>query len=51
MLSYFHFACNGSAPVSICFSQLSASNSDDKGVTPDQIEYLSTIQQDIIRQG
>jgi hypothetical protein len=51
MLAHFHFACNGSMPLSIPWSELDGSGSIGSGMTQDQIEYLRSIQQDISRQG
>jgi hypothetical protein len=51
MLAHFHFACNGSMPLSIPWSELGGSDSISNGMTRDQIEYLRSIQQEISHQG
>lgn len=48
MLSYFHFACAGSTPLSICWSDPATRFEE---LTYDQIGYLLVIQQEISRQG
>ncbi|KAH8667632.1 hypothetical protein BGZ60DRAFT_409666 [Tricladium varicosporioides] len=50
MLAHFHFACNGSMPLSIPWSELGGSSSIKNGMTYDQIEYLRNIQQEITHQ-
>jgi hypothetical protein len=53
ILAHFHFACNGSMPLSIPWSELGVggSGSINNGMTHDQIDYLRNIQQEISRCG
>ena len=50
ILSYFHFACGGSIPLSVPWPEGDQIDNSHDGLTLDQIAYLRSIQRDILRQ-
>ncbi|KAH7377963.1 hypothetical protein BKA64DRAFT_246767 [Cadophora sp. MPI-SDFR-AT-0126] len=47
MLAYFHHACQGSLPLSITLDE---SNADFHGMSPEELEYLRSIRNELTRQ-
>jgi hypothetical protein len=47
MLSYFHFACAGSIPLSLGSSELDSLSRTMPKITPDQMEYVDFVQKEM----
>ncbi|KAH7395630.1 hypothetical protein BKA64DRAFT_674136 [Cadophora sp. MPI-SDFR-AT-0126] len=50
LLSYFHFTCGGSIPLSVPWPEPDQIGNSHEGLTQDQIAYLRSIQRDVSRQ-
>jgi len=50
ILAHFHFACAGSVPLTMDFDEMSGSDKAYHGMTPDQLEYLKFLREEIVRQ-